>query len=99
MSLDTDKGQELSAKQNDLVDAHTGMPQYTLDKRYSYIMWQNTVNIVMGKEVGPTLLLREERHSEQRLTWWQVWLQCTDSFPNQRAQYPVTTGYCPMYPV
>eukprot|EP00957_Ditylum_brightwellii_P087543 6664312-Ditylum_brightwellii.AAC.1 len=30
MSLDTEEGQELSAKQNELVDAHTLMLQYTL---------------------------------------------------------------------
>jgi hypothetical protein len=52
MPLDTDEGQELSTKQNELVDAHIGMLQYALDKRYSYIRWQNIVNIVMGKEVG-----------------------------------------------
>eukprot|EP00957_Ditylum_brightwellii_P000759 60126-Ditylum_brightwellii.AAC.1 len=50
MSLDRDEGQELSAKQSDSVDANAGMLQYTLDKRYSYIRWQNKVNIVMGKK-------------------------------------------------
>eukprot|EP00957_Ditylum_brightwellii_P211669 15366453-Ditylum_brightwellii.AAC.1 len=52
MPLDTDKEQELSDKQNELVDAHTWMLQYALDKRYSYIRWQNIVNTIIGKEVG-----------------------------------------------
>eukprot|EP00957_Ditylum_brightwellii_P043566 3302851-Ditylum_brightwellii.AAC.1 len=49
----------------------------------------------MGKEVfsihwlnveRSTLLLRKERHSGQRSTWWQVWSQHTNSIPNRRAQ-------------
>eukprot|EP00957_Ditylum_brightwellii_P211781 15366593-Ditylum_brightwellii.AAC.1 len=58
MPLYTDEGQELSANQNELVDAHTEMMQYALDKRYSYIRWQNIVNIVMGKEVGSNKIHR-----------------------------------------
>ena len=54
MPLDIDEGQELSTKQNELVNAHIWMLQYALDKRYSYIRWQNIVNIVMGKDVGNT---------------------------------------------
>eukprot|EP00957_Ditylum_brightwellii_P165616 12607714-Ditylum_brightwellii.AAC.1 len=47
LPLDTDEGQELQVKQNNLVDAHTGLLQYVLDKCYSYKRWQNIVNIVM----------------------------------------------------
>eukprot|EP00957_Ditylum_brightwellii_P174930 13319954-Ditylum_brightwellii.AAC.1 len=54
LPLDTDKGQELLGKQNDLVDAHTGMLQYALDKRYSHTRWQNIFNIAScGKTFSP----------------------------------------------
>eukprot|EP00957_Ditylum_brightwellii_P047109 3577486-Ditylum_brightwellii.AAC.1 len=58
MSLDTEEGQELAAKQNKLVDTHTGILQYDPDKKYSYIRWQNIVNIVMGKDVGNSKIHR-----------------------------------------
>eukprot|EP00957_Ditylum_brightwellii_P207019 15351088-Ditylum_brightwellii.AAC.2 len=78
------EGQELTDKQNNIIDAYLDLMKYSIVHKYSFRCWKNIVTIIIVKEVETTSgRIGRKRHAQQRSTLWQARACRSNIVPNR----------------